>query len=254
MCYTDDARPPAAPVNGGGVLSQSDFTLTSADGTQFMAYGARASEPSGTGIVILPDIRGLHQFYKELAGRFAEVGFDSVAFDFFGRTAETPNRDESFEWRPHIDQTTPEGIAADTAAAIAYLQSEAGGRVERVFTVGFCFGGAYSWRQSADQPDLAGAIGFYGNPGRVKSEIGRMKAPLLLLLAGADFTPLSEFELFDDVLTAAGVPHTMVVYDGAPHSFFDRTWTEHEAACAGAWQQMLSFIAASSKPQAARRT
>ena len=99
MCYTDDARPPVPPANGGGVGQQGPLTLTAADGNQFMAYGARANKPSGTGVVILPDIRGLHDFYKELAARFAEVGFDSVAFDYFGRTAETPNRDESFEWR-----------------------------------------------------------------------------------------------------------------------------------------------------------
>jgi carboxymethylenebutenolidase len=245
MCYTDDARPPVAPANGGGIKEQGDLTLTASDGNQFMAYGARASKPSGAGVVVLPDIRGLHTFYKELAGRFAEVGLDSVAIDYFGRTAETSNRDESFVWRPHIDQTTPQGIGADTAAAIAYLNSEAGGEVKRVFTVGFCFGGAYSWRQSADQPDLTGAIGFYGVPARVRSEIGNMRAPLLILVAGDDHTPGAEFEKFDAELSEASVAHTMVVYEGAPHSFFDRTWTEHQAACTDAWQQVLSFIAAS---------
>jgi carboxymethylenebutenolidase len=242
MCYGDDARPPYPPVSGGSVGAQGDLTLRSADGTEFMAYGARAGSPNGTGVVILPDIRGLHSFYKELAARFAEAGFDAVAFDYFGRTAETNNRDESFEWKPHIDQTKPETIAADVAAAIAYLRSEQGGGVERVFTVGFCFGGAHSWRQSAAQPNLSGAIGFYGVPARVRDVIPQMKAPLLLLVAGADHTPIEEFEKFDGELKDAGVEHTMVVYDGAPHSFFDRTFEQHREASADAWQQMLSFM------------
>jgi carboxymethylenebutenolidase len=191
MCYSDDARPPLPPVRGGSIAAQGDLRLHAADGNTLMAYGARAERPTGTGIVILPDIRGLHSFYKELAGRFAEAGYDAVAIDYFGRTAETDNRDEGFEWRPHIDQTTPAGVAADTAAGIAYLKSEAGGGVSRVFTVGFCFGGGYSWRQSADQPDLTGAIGFYGVPARIRSEIGRMQAPLLILVAGDDHTPVS---------------------------------------------------------------
>ena len=97
MCYTDDARPPIPPSNGGGVAASQDFTLRSADGTEFMAYAARAAKPSGAGMVILPDIRGLHDFYKELARRFAEVGIDAVAFDYFGRTAGLGSRDEGFE-------------------------------------------------------------------------------------------------------------------------------------------------------------
>jgi carboxymethylenebutenolidase len=242
MCYGDDARPPFAPANGGSVASERDFTLTAADGNTFMAYGARAEKPTGVGVVVLPDIRGLHHFYKELAAGFARVGFDSVAYDYFGRTAESSNRDESFEWRPHVEATTPEGIRADTRAAIDYLRSAEGGGVSKVFTVGFCFGGAYSWRQSAEQPDLAGAIGFYGNPGRVRGYSGEMTAPLLLLIAGDDHVPVSEFEKLNEELNEAGAKTTMVVYEGAPHSFFDRTWKEHAAASADAWQQMLRFI------------
>jgi len=241
MCYGDDARPPLPPVSGGSTGS-GDLTLRAADGNEFMAYAARAARPSGAGIVILPDIRGLHEFYKELAERFAEAGLDAIAFDYFGRTAGHGTRDEAFEWRPHVEQTTPTGVDADVAAAIAYLRSEEGGAVERVYTVGFCFGGSNSWRQSASQPGLAGAIGFYGQPARVRDAIDKMKAPLLLLVAGADFTPVAEFEKLDRELEEAGVPHRMVVYEGAPHSFFDRTFEEHRAASDDAWRQMLDFV------------
>ena len=49
MCYDDSARPPLPPVSGGsgGLASSSDLTLNSADGTEFMAYSARAAEPTG---------------------------------------------------------------------------------------------------------------------------------------------------------------------------------------------------------------
>jgi carboxymethylenebutenolidase len=243
MCYSDDARPPFPPGVSGGEADGQDFTLTASDGNEAMAYAARTTNPSGTGIVILPDIRGLHHFYKELACRFADAGFDAVAFDYFGRTAGAGERDESFEWRPHVDQTTPTGIAADTAAAIDYLRSPQGGAVERIFTVGFCFGGSNSWRQAAAQPGLAGAMGFYGVPARVRDVVDQIAAPLLILVAGDDHTPVAEFEKFDGELSAANVPHTMVVYAGAPHSFFDRTFAQHKDACDDAWRQMLRFIA-----------
>jgi carboxymethylenebutenolidase len=210
-----------------------------------MAYAALPEQPEATGVVILPDIRGLHQYYKDLADTFARAGFSTVAIDYFGRTAGMGARDETFAFRPHVEQTTPETVDADVTAAIAYLGSPAGGGATRIFTVGFCFGGSNSWRQAASQDGLAGAVGFYGQPGRARAYVNEMRAPLLLLVAGDDFTPLEEFQAFDQELTTASVTHKMVVYPGAPHSFFDRSFAEHREACADAWRQMLDFFASS---------
>ena len=252
MCYSDDASPPPPPV-GGAAADHGDLHVTAADGARPMAYFARAERPTGAGMVILPDVRGLHGFYRDLARRFAEAGIDAVAIDYFARTAGDGPRDEGFEFRPHVQQTTPEGVAADVRAAVELLRSGQMGDVRAVFTVGFCFGGAQSWRQSAAGHGLAGCIGFYGVPARVRDVVPQMEAPLLLLVAGADFTPLDEFERFDAELGAAGVPHRMAVYEGAPHSFFDRTYEEHREACDDAWRQILAFVSERTVPAAGSR-
>jgi carboxymethylenebutenolidase len=241
MCYSDDARPPLPPI-GGAASDQGDFELSSADGNKFMAYFARAAKPTGAGMVVMPDVRGLHHFYKELAQRFAEAGIDAVAIDYFGRTAGDGDRGEAFDYKPHVEQTTPEGISADVAAAVAYLKTKDGGAVKSVFTVGFCFGGSSSWNMSALVEGLDGDIGFYGRPERTLPFLSRMKAPLLLLIAGADFTPQEAFHDFDKKLTEAKVPHEMHIYEGAPHSFFDRSFAEWKDACDDAWRRMLAFI------------
>jgi carboxymethylenebutenolidase len=191
----------------------------------------------------MPDVRGLHQFYKELAQRFAEAGVDAVAIDYFGRTAGIGDRSEAFEFMPHIEKTSQDDIRNDVAAAIAYLKSKEGGSVKSVFTVGFCYGGSNSWNQSAGGHGLNGAIGFYGRPGRSEPFVAKMKEPLLLLIAGADAaTPQDAFDAFDKQLTEAAVPHEMHVYEGAPHSFFDRTFAQWKDACDDAWRRMLAFI------------
>jgi len=242
MCYSDDARPPLPPV-GGAAADHGDLTLTSSDGTKFMAYFARASEPTGAGMVVMPDVRGLHGFFKELAQRFAEAGIDSVAIDYFARTAETDDRSDTFEYMPHVQQTTMENISADVGAGIDYLRSKDGGAVSSVFTVGFCFGGSASWNQSAFHPDLSGCIGFYGRPMRSEPFLKKMKAPLQVMVAGADAatTPEQSAE-FERELTAAGVPHEQHVYPGAPHSFFDRTYEQWKDASDDAWRRMLDFV------------
>jgi carboxymethylenebutenolidase len=242
MCYSDDARPPLPPV-GGAASDQGDFVLTASDGNKFAAHFARAAQPTGAGMIVMPDVRGLHEFYKELAQRFAEAGIDAVAIDYFGRTAGIGDRSEAFEWMPHVEKTTPEGLAADVAAAVTYLKSKDGGAVKSVFSVGFCFGGSASWNQSAMGHDLNGCIGFYGRPERSLKFLSKMKVPLLLLVAGADAaTPQEAFVDFDKQLTEAKVPHEMHVYEGAPHSFFDRGFAEWKDACDDAWRRMLAFI------------
>ncbi len=242
MCYTDDARPPLPPISGAAA-DQGDMTLTAADGNKFMAYFARASKPTGAGMIVMPDVRGLHHFYKELGQRFAEAGIDSVAIDYFGRSAGIGDRSDSFEYMPHLEKTTQEMIAMDVAAAVAYLESKDGGAVKSVFTVGFCFGGSSSWNQSALQRRLNGAIGFYGRPPRSEPYISEMKAPVLLLIAGDDAaTPLDASKEFEQKLKAAGVPTEMHIYEGAPHSFFDRTFAKWREAGDDAWRRMLAFV------------
>ena len=97
MCFDLDSRPPITPI-AGGAMDHEHLTLTCADGNQLAAFRARASAPTGAGILILPDVRGLHPYYEELALRFAEAGVDAVAIDYFGRTAGVEPRDADFEY------------------------------------------------------------------------------------------------------------------------------------------------------------
>src|SRR5262245_5131567 len=135
MCFELDSAPPIPPVSGAAV-GHEDLVLEAADGNRFAAFAAMPDGPAGIGVVILPDVRGLYRFYEELALRFAERGIAAVAIDYFGRTAGVGKRDEDFPYSEHVPQTTPEGIQADVAAAVAYLRSPAGGSCLAVFTVG----------------------------------------------------------------------------------------------------------------------
>jgi carboxymethylenebutenolidase len=248
VCFAADALPPEPP--GGAVpVTGTDLTLTSADGTEFSAFEADAPTPSGAGVVILPDVRGLFAFYTRLAERFAGVGIDAVSIDYFGRTAGTGHRDKDFEYGPHVAQTTPEGVAADVDAAVRRLRER--GRVTSIFTVGFCFGGSNSFLQAA-RPDLAGVIGFYGGM-RPRVENGptpitrapQAKVPVLGLFGGADQSiPAEKVEEFSAALAPTGVEYTLHTYPGAPHSFFDRTYEEYAQECADAWTRMLAFVKA----------
>lgn len=236
MCYGDDARPPAPPTQGP-IGAHGDLTLTSADGTRFLAYEAHPEGESGRGVVILPDVRGLHRFYKELALRFAEAGAHAIAIDYFGRTAGLTARDEGFDYRPHVEAMDFTKVAEDATAAFASL-----GDLPAIYSLGFCLGGAMSWRQSASATEWRGNIGFYGNPARVADVVDRMRWPILVLAAGQDHTPIAQVDDFAAKVRQCGVEADMTVYPDAPHSFFDRSFEAYKRDCEDAWLEMLAFM------------
>jgi carboxymethylenebutenolidase len=238
MCHDDDSRPPSPPVVGE-VARHGVLTLTGADGNSFAAYQAVPTTPNGRNVVILPDVRGLHPYYEALAVRFAEAGFHAVAFDYFGRTQGVAQRAEGFDWQSEIGTLTPAGVASDVAAAAASINAV---HPAPTFSLGFCFGGSHSWRLGAGDVDLAGCMGFYGRPPMIEDVEASITRPLLMFVGGADgATPVSDFEALDARLTERGQAHEMYVYDGAPHSFFDRAFADWEDACADAWRRMLAF-------------
>jgi carboxymethylenebutenolidase len=246
VCFDLDSAPPV-PILRGAAVSHDDLVLEAEDGNRFSAFLATPDEAATLGVVILPDVRGLFRFYEELALRFAERGYAALAFDYFGRTAGTGKRGDDWEYMPHVEQTTTEGLRADVAAAVARLR-EAG--CSSIFTVGFCYGGRNAWLAAADGHGLSGAIGFYGRPheGRPpgRSPIdraGEFEAPILALMGGADAgIPIEHVKEFEHALDEAGVDHEVVIYDGAPHSFFDRKQEEFAEASDDAWRRTLAFI------------
>jgi carboxymethylenebutenolidase len=252
MCFDHDSRPPIRPI-AGGALDSRELTLTAADRNQLTAFEATSADPSGAGIVILPDVRGLHTYYVELAMRFAENGIDAVAIDWFGRSAGLGRREDGFDYMPHVNAATWAGMSADIGAGAAHARSLGPDRVASLFTIGFCFGGRAAFLSSTLGLGLAGAIGFYGSPvgpGRggapAPADVAdRVEAPILGLFGGADAgIPPEAIAAFDAALEHAGVEHQLITYPNAPHSFFDRKAAEYQAESDGAWVEVLEFIRA----------
>jgi len=145
-----------------------------------------------------------------------------------------------------VDQTKPGLVQEDVGAAVRRL-ADLG--CSSVFTVGFCFGGRNSWLAAASQHGLKGAVGFYGHPGERNGvpgptqRAGEISAPILALQAGDDANiTAADNAAFAEALTAAGVEHEIVTYDGAPHSFFDRKQEQFADASDDAWARVLRFV------------
>jgi carboxymethylenebutenolidase len=251
MCFDHHSRPPIVPIAGGAADGRI-VELGADDGNRLAAFRARPTRSEGAGVVILPDVRGLHRYYEELALRFAERGIDALAIDWFGRTAGVARRDEGFEAMPHVERTTWAGIAADIAAGVASLRADG---VGSVFTLGFCMGGRMSFLAGTLGLSLAGVMAMYGtlagpwrNDAPAPLDLAdRIASPVLGLFGGADGAIRAEHvAAFDRALAANGTEHRIVTYPGAPHSFFDRKAADFATESAAAWSEVTAFIAAHS--------
>ena len=234
------------PADPGAAVSHDSLTLEAADGNVFAAFRATPDEPAATGIVILPDVRGLYRFYEELALRFAERGYVAIAIDYFGRTAGAEKRDDDFEYMPHVQQTKPDLIQADVARCVRDLR---GRGCTSIFTVGFCMGGRQSWLAAASghgltAPPASTAIRASGTacparssaPPRSNARSSRCRRETTRTSRREDNAQ------FDEALREAGVDHEVIVYEGAPHSFFDRKQEQFADASEDAWRRVLAFL------------
>lgn len=239
MCFTSDQRPPEPP-SSSQVGDHGRLVLTAADGNRFSAFEAMPVTRRGASLVLLPDIRGMHTFYTDLALCFAQAGIDTVALDPYGRSAGLSARDDDFEFMPHAQALKSEDVLADAHAATTRLHERSS---DPVFTLGFCKFGGQSWRLASTDLHSAGSIGFYGRPSAVEDVLADLAAPLLILAAGDDqATSPQENAAFVRSLNEAAKVHDYVVYEGAPHSFFDRGFEQWQTECTDAWIRMLGFI------------
>lgn len=249
MCYDDKAQPPTPPGEKQHARGE-DVVLTSGDGTQFAAYAATPEQASQASVLIYPDVRGLHQFYKDLALRFAEVGVPALAIDYFGRSAGLTSRAEGFEFMPHVQQITMETFSTDVQAALDYMHKPFG-EATRTFVVGFCLGGSLTLMTGTDESfGFAGLVPFYagtkrdfGGRGTILDNAEKVRYPVLGLFGGADQgIPVEQVHELDQKLDRTGIAHEIVIYPDAPHSFFDRRAAEFADASADAWQRILGFV------------
>lgn len=209
MCYDMSARPPIPAAS------------TASPG----------HDPRAVGVVVLPDIRGRAPFYDELCVRLAEAGHPALAVDWYGHDAPLSRAQ----------------MQDDVMSAVQSLRDSG---IDNVVALGFCMGGRVAFLMAAGRFGLQGVIGFYGAPGAVgpydSGPTGlahELRAPILALFGDADegITPQAR-AAFGDALSAAGVPHEIVTYPGAPHGFFDAHQDGQEAVCADAWRRVLAFL------------
>ena len=201
------------------------ITLKGEDGAEFRAYLAKPEQATGAGIVILPDVRGLHPFFEELALRYAERGIAALAIDYFGRTAGTGERGDDFDHMPHVDAGALGGAPgrhrggrrAPARAGSARPLDLHDGLLHGRPTVARCRRRS-GWGSRASSRSTAGRSARTGTARRRPPRTRRkIECDVLAIYGEADTgIPQEARDEYDAALDKAGVRHETVVYPARP--------------------------------------
>jgi carboxymethylenebutenolidase len=196
-------------------------------------------------VVVIHEIFGLTDWIRAVADQLAAEGFIAVAPDLL--TGHGPDGS---------------GTPADTQAAIALVRGLDRAEVMRRLSyvadyttalpaatarfgsVGFCWGGGTSFVFASSDPDLGGAVVYYGGAPDAAT-IEQIRAPVLAHYGGSDMRVNATIPEAEAAMTRFGKSYTKHVYEGAGHGFLRQQDGQDGAnakAAAAAWPATVAFF------------
>jgi carboxymethylenebutenolidase len=252
MCTApgDDAGP-SAPA----AVREEERTIRAGDGAELREFLALPATGFRRGaVLIIHDIWGYTDFYKDLARRITQHGHAAALVDFFGRQGDLPESmrapertgakpDAMARAVQRAQQLSDERFLADMQTAVDDLLARG---ASRVAGWGFCMGGRLAYVAAARVSGLVGVVAYYGHlqaePGRLSplQLAGDIKIPILGVFGGADPGITAEqIAAFTDALKT---DKEIVSYPNAPHGFLRYGHAEHRAAIDDALQRTFRFL------------
>lgn len=204
------------------------------------AAWAEAANARG-GVLVIHENKGLNDWVRSVAGRFAGAGYSALAIDLLSEEGGTGHFEDPAQATAALGAVAPERFIADLNASAAELQSRVSNR--RVGVVGFCFGGGLVWQLLASSaPQLSAAVPFYG-PLPDNPDFAGSKAAVLAIYAALDTRVSASEPAAKAALNKAKLVNEVVVEPDADHAFFNDTGPRYNAAAAAdAWRRVLDWF------------
>jgi carboxymethylenebutenolidase len=233
-------------------VQTNDLVLETADGPMACFQAEPQGEPRGA-VLVIQEAFGVNAHIRDVATRFANVGFHAIAPAFFHRAGGGAVEDytDFSAIFPLFEGLSDDGILMDADAALDHLRVS-GFRDGQIGTVGFCFGGRATFLVALRRK-LGAAVGFYGGGIATKGALPfpaliddakTLQTPWLGLFGDEDGSiPVESVEQLREALQGATVPTEIVRYAGAGHGFHcDARVDYHEDAAGDAWSRTLDWF------------
>ena len=232
---------PQVPPNDPEVVAGvAEFPGAGARLDGYLARPARAgSHPI---VLVCHENRGLTRHIEDVTRRLAKAGYLALAVDLLSREGGTEKHD--FDAIPGIlGKAPPARHVEDFKSGLAFARAQPSARGERVGMVGFCFGGAVTWRVAASVPELRAVVPFYGVP-VPEAEVPGIGAAVLAIYAGRDERINQNIPAIEAAMAKNGKTFRKIIYPGVDHAFHNDSGARYNAqAASAAWSETLAWFA-----------
>ncbi|GAT10688.1 dienelactone hydrolase family protein [Mycolicibacterium novocastrense] len=208
---------------------------------ELQAAWADAPDVRG-GVLVIHENKGLNDYIRSVAGRFAGIGYSALAIDLLSAQGGTSTFADPAEATAALGKIPPQDAVADLRSGIDELQRRVPGK--RIAAVGFCMGGGYVWRLlAAGEPRLSAAVPFYGPTPDNPDFSGSKDVAVLGIYAAQDQRVNATEPVARAALESAGLVFELVTEPDANHAFFNDTGERYNAtAAADAWRRVQDWF------------
>ena len=190
------------------------------------------------GIVLIHEWWGLNDNIKQMAQNLASHGYVVLAADLYaGQVATTP--DGARQLLTSFD--TQKGIS-NLQSATEYLVKQYG--VEKLATIGWCFGGSQSLNYALSGNTLDATVLYYGQPVTDKDKLSVIHWPVLGIFGEQDQSiTVESVNQFKSLLNELGIENQIHIYPGVGHAFANPSGENYAPEeTKDAWQKTILFL------------
>ena len=204
------------------------------------------AQPKGAGrlpaVTVIHENRGLVDHIKDVARRVAKLGYAALAVDLVSGAGGTDKLPDPAQASSILGQTPPEQLVAMASAGVRHAGSLPRARPDRLGVMGFCFGGAVTWRVATAVPELRAAMPFYGSNPPLE-DVSKIRAAVLAFYGALDERVDAGIPAMREALDRATVVYDMVVEPNCGHAFFNNTASSYNASAAqDAWARLQTWF------------
>jgi carboxymethylenebutenolidase len=224
-----DTSLPTAPITWGGPQGE--------------LQGAWAEAPDARGgVLVIHENKGLNDWVRSVAGRFAGIGFSALAIDLLSAQGGTAKFADPAEATAALGNIGNDQFVANLKSGIGELQRRLPDK--KIAAVGFCMGGGLVWQLlAAGTPELAAAVPFYGPAPDNPDFAGSKNAAVLGFYGALDDRVNKTEPVARAALEHADLVHELVTEPEANHAFFNDTGDRYNAAAAtDAWRRVQDWF------------
>ncbi len=234
-------KPASGPPPGSqGALPTAPITWAGPQG-ELQAAWADAPNARG-GVLVIHENKGLNDWVRSVAGRFAGIGYSALAIDLLSAQGGTAKFTDPAEATAALGKIPPEQLVANLKSGVGELQRRLPDK--KLAVVGFCMGGGLVWQLLASgAPELAAAVPFYGPAPDNPDFAGSKNAAVLGFYGALDQRVTSTEPVVKAALEKAGLVHELITEPDANHAFFNDTGNRYnEKAAADAWTKLQDWF------------